>query len=392
MNKPLRIAIFSDSALPVLNGVSVSIDAQVRELRSMGHSVHIFTAAHFGYKDPDPNTYRFPSAQTPWTRGYPLAFPPFYPLLYFFRKSRFDVVHTHTPWTIGFVGLRWAQSHGIPVVSTYHTHYDKYSHYIPFVPKRYVRYKIAKHTNFYYNEVDHIITPSDASKKWLMRHSVGRPITVIPTGALPRQMLDRADMRLKLGLAPNQRLLLYVGRIAEEKNMEVLLEAAAQVMAQDPSTVFWLVGDGPYRENCLEMARNLGIGDRTRFVGFVARTEVDNYYAAADLFLFASITETQGLVIQEAMSYGLPVVVVQGGGASSPITTGENGFVVKNDPCELADCALDLLKDDALYSRISNAALRASGEFGIRDMAESVLNVYQSVLDGNRSKPLIAPV
>ena len=384
----LRIAIFSDSALPVLNGVSVSIDGLVRELRQLGHSVHIFTAAHFGYKDPDPNTYRFPAMETPWTKGYPLAFPPFYPLLTQFRRHQFDVVHTHTPWTIGFVGLRWAQSESVPVVSTYHTHYDKYSHYIPFVPKRYLRYKIAKHTHYYYNAVQHVITPSDASKKWLSRHSVKTPVTVIPTGSMPRRMLDRADLRLKHRLAPETRVLLYVGRIAQEKNMEVLFAAAAQVLQAERNAVFWLVGDGPYREECAELARRHAIGDRVRFVGFVDRHEVDAFYELADIFLFASMTETQGLVIQEAMSYGLPAVVVQGGGASSAITDGTNGFIVGNDPQQLAEVALRLLRDDSLFGAISAEASKAIRSYTMRDMTQAVLSVYEQAISPTRSEPL----
>ena len=378
----MRIAIFSDSALPVLNGVSVSIDALVRELRQMGHSVHIFTAAHFGYKDPDPNTYRFPAVETPWTKGYPLAFPPFYPLLTHFRRNRFDVVHTHTPWTIGFVGLRWAQSEGIPVVSTYHTHYDKYTHYIPFIPKRYLRYKIAKHTNYYYNAVHHVITPSEASARWLGRHSVHRPVSVIPTGNAPRQMLDRAELRLRMKVPADARVLLYVGRLAEEKNMGILFEAAAQVLDQDHRAVFWLVGDGPYREECAEIARSLGIGDRVRFVGFVDRHEVDAYYEMADVFIFSSMTETQGLVIQEAMSYGLPSVVVQGGGASSAIDNGVNGIIIGNDAVQMADAVLNLLEDEACYVAISQEATRSSRVYSARDMTESVLKVYDQAIHG----------
>lgn len=389
-NGALKIALFSDSALPVLNGVSVSIDALVRELRQMGHSVHIFTASHFGYKDPDPNTYRFAAAETPWTKGYPLAFPPFYPLLNQFRRHDFDLVHTHTPWTIGFVGLRWAQSHGLPVVSTYHTQYDKYTHYIPFVPKRYLRYKIAKHTNYYYNSVQHVITPSEASQRWLLRHSVKTPITVIPTGSMPKQMLDRADLRLRHRLAPEAKVLLYVGRIAQEKNMGVLFEAAAEVLRARPDTVFWLVGDGPAREDCAEIARSLGIGDRVRFVGFVPRHEVDAYYELADLFLFASMTETQGLVVQEAMSYGLPAVVVHGGGASSAITPDVDGFVVGNDPRHISGVALRLLDDEDLYTRISDAARKAVRTYTMRDMTLDVLKVYDQVLHGTH-QPDLAP-
>ena len=379
-SRPLRVAVFSDSALPILNGVSISIDALVHEMRNQGHSVHVFTASHFRYKDPDPNTSRFLALTTPWARNYPLAVPPFYPMLHRFRKQPFDVIHTHTPFTIGFVGLRWAQSHGIPVVSTYHTLYDKYAHYIPLFPKRYVRYKIAKHTNFYYNQVDHVITPSEASMKWLRRHSVHRPITVIPTGVSRLLSVNRSETRQRLGIAPNHKVLLYVGRIAKEKNMSVLFEAAALVFASDPHARLWLVGDGPYREQCSQMARELGIGDRVKFVGFIPREEVDAYYAASDLFVFSSLTETQGLVVNEAMSYGLPAVVVNGGGAGASVVDDVNGLLVRNDSEQMAESILTILNDEQLAAKLSDGALRTGREYSVASMAERAVDVYRSVI------------
>jgi 1,2-diacylglycerol 3-alpha-glucosyltransferase len=376
----LRVAIFSDSALPILNGVSVSIQALVSELRNQGHSVTVFTASHFQYKDPDPNTYRFFAVETPWTKNYPLAMPPFYGMLRQFRKQRFDLIHTHTPFTIGFIGLRWAESHGIPIVSTYHTLYDRYAHYIPFFPRRYVRFKIAKHTNFYYNKVDHVITPSHASYRWLRRHSVKSPISVIPTGTPPRLLLNRAEVRHQLGMAPEHRVMLYVGRIAKEKNLRTLFEMAAIAFRQEPALRLLLVGDGPYRGQCAQMARDLGIGDRVTFAGFVPRDQVDQYYAASDLFVFSSITETQGLVVQEAMSYGLPAVAVAGGGASAGIQNGVNGFIVKNDAQPFAAKVLQIVSDPLLYEALSHGASTSVRSYTAQQMAEAVLGVYNQVL------------
>lgn len=376
--------MFTDSALPILNGVSVSVRSLVGELRMRGHSVTLFTASHPGYRDPDPNTYRFPAIQTPWAKAYPLAIPPFYPMLRVFRSRTFDVVHTHTPFTIGFVGLRWAESHDLPIVSTYHTLYDRYAHYIP-LPRRYVRFKIAKHTNFYYNHVDHVITPSEAAMKWLVRHSVDRPVDVIPTGISAPGFFNRSEVRMALGIAPSERILLYVGRIAPEKNLTTLFEAAALAFAEDPSLRLWLVGDGNYRGEATDIVRSLGIGDRVKFVGFVPREDVDRYYAAADLFVFSSITETQGLVVQEAMSYGLPAIVAHGGGASASVVSGENGFVVKCEPREFALRILHTLGDDALFASLSDGARRSVRGHTAGDMAERVLDVYESVLDRRRA-------
>ena len=387
MDGRLRIAIFSDSALPVLNGVSMSIDLLINELRDRGHSVHLFTARHPKASKTDPNTHRFRAVETPWTKGYPLAFPPFYRMLRKFRRFEFDVIHTHTPFTIGFVGMRWAESHGIPIVSTYHTLYDRYVHYIPYFPRRYLRFKLAKHTNFYYNRVDHVITPSDAALKWLRRHSVSTPASVIPTDALPRKFLDRSEIRQTLGIPANQRILLYVGRLAKEKNMSTLFEMAAISLRKDPDQRLWLVGDGPYRAECVRMARDLGIGDRVKFVGFVPRTEVDKYYAAADLFVFPSITETQGLVVQEAMNYGLPAVAILGGGASEGIEDGVNGFTVKNDAGTFADEVLRVIRDPELLDHLSQGALKSARPVEGDAMCDRVVAVYREVIAARAEVP-----
>ncbi len=380
MEERLRIAVFSDSYLPILNGVSVSIDSLVTELRNRGHSVHVYTAASPSYKDPDPNTFRLHAVKIPIVRDYPLAVPPLYEMLRQFRKHEYDLIHTHTPFTLGFIGLRWAQSHELPIVTTYHTLYNRYLHYIPFVPRRYLRFKMAKHTNFYYNSVDHVITPSEASLRWLRRHSVITDVSVIPTGATRRRLLDRSEVRQALGIPPEQKILLYVGRLAKEKNMSVLFHMAALSFQEDPSLRLWLVGDGPYREDCARMVRDLGIGDRVKFVGFLSRPEVDPYYAAADLFVFSSITETQGLVVQEAMSYGVPSVAVAGGGASDGIIDGENGYIVKNDPGTFAAKVLEVMADDIQLAKLSEGALQFVKTHGTSEMTDQVLDVYRKVL------------
>lgn len=376
----LRVAIFSDSFPPILNGVSVSIESLVEELRRRGHSVHIFTSGAPGYRDADPNVFRFRSVVTPWAKGYPLAVPPFYPMLFEFRKHEYDIVHTHTPYTVGFVGLRWAQSHGIPIVSTYHTLYDRYAHYVPFLPRRYARYKIAKHTNYYYNRVNQVITPTEASLRWLQRHSVYAPITVIPTGIVRRRMVDRGEARLQLGIDPLHRIMLYVGRLADEKNLDTLFSAACLVFDADPQARLWLVGDGPYRDACANIVRSMEIGDRVRLVGAVPRSDVETYYSAADAFVFSSVTETQGLVVQEAMLHGLPSVVVQGGGASAALKDGVTGFIVKNDPTAIADRVMDLFEDERLYAEISEAAAREAREFTVQAMTDRTIEVYHRAM------------
>jgi len=384
--------MFSDSALPVLNGVSVSVDQLVRGLRALGHSVSLFTSGYRSHVETDPNTVRFHSVLTPWAPGYPLSIPPFYGYLREFRRRHFDIVHCHTPFTVGMVGLRWAQSEETAVVATYHTQYDKYAHYVPFLPHRYTRFKIAKHTNYFYNHVTQVITPSEAAASWLRRHAVRTPIEVVPTGIRLPEPDMRAASRQRLDLGPADTVVLYTGRIAREKNLPVLIEAMKPILEQRPNVYLWIVGDGPQREELRTLARQTGMGDRIRFFGFIARDEIDRYYAAADVFAFTSMTETQGLVVVEAMSHGLPAVVVTGGGAGAAVRDGENGFLVSNRPHEVTEALLRLLEDRQLARVLSAGARETAEEYTVEKMVARVVAVYHLALGTERaaSQPVAA--
>lgn len=382
--RALSVAIFSDSALPILNGVSISLDGLMKRLRARGCSVHLFTSAFPNHRDVDPNVHRFLSLRTPMAPHYPLAVPPFYPFVRAFRQQPFDIVHTHTPWTVGFVGLRWAESHGIPVVSTYHTHYEKYAHYIPLLPLPYVRYRIARHTHYYYNQVQAVVTPSQASEAHLLRHHVRTPIHVIPTGIPDPRDLQRANERAALGIDPETPILLYVGRLAAEKNMAALIDAMPPVFRRFPRAQLWIVGDGDARPDVRRHIQRLGIGDRVRMWGAIPRTDVDRYYAAADMFVFSSLTETQGLVVMEAMSYGLPVVVGNGGGAPEAVEDGVNGWLSPGEPEPFAERILAALslreQNPAEWELRQRAARQTASEYSESAQADRVFSVYQQVL------------
>lgn len=384
-DRSLAIAFFSDSALPVLNGVSISVDSLMKGLRERGHTVHLFTAGPRRQDDP-PHVHRCPATETPWARGYPLAIPPFSGLLLQFTRHDFDLVHTHTPWTVGYLGLRWARWRRLPVVSTYHTIYDHYAHYVPYVPQRYVRRVIARHTHVYYNAVSHVITPSQAPMQWLRRHGVRTPITIIPTATPQSPLPERDEARAALGIAPDARVLLYVGRLAEEKNLETLLDAAARILPHDPTVLLLLVGDGPHREACERLVGELGIADRVRFEGAVPRSEVGRYYAAADLFTFGSVTETQGLVVGEALAAGLPAVVVRGGGAMLAIRDGENGVLCENSPEDLARAIEALLRDEPRRRRMATEARRSARAYSLDEMVDRVLEIYRLALAESRHR------
>jgi glycosyltransferase involved in cell wall biosynthesis len=360
--------------------VSVSVEALVDELRALGNSVHVFTTRFPKHRDSDSNIWRFSSIRLPFFPQYPFAVPPFFGALRHFREHNFDIIHTHTPYTIGFVGLRWAESHEIPIVSTYHTLYERYAHYVPYFPKVYVRYKAAKHTNYYYNRVAHVITPSEAAKTSLIRQSVNTPISIIPTGNPPVQAIDRHEARRLMGARESDVALLYVGRMAREKNITLLLDSVAQVMKNHADVKLWMVGDGPDRVAAQKHAREIGVGDRVKCVGAIPRSQVDQFYAGSDLFVFASTTETQGLVIGEAMTHGLPSVAVRGGGASDNISEGETGFVVGSSVAQISDAIEHLLQDPARLDQLKENCIQSAQNWTHAESCRRVLDVYESVL------------
>lgn len=383
---PLRIAVFSDSALPLINGVSVSVAALVQELRDRGHDVDLFANRFPGFVETHPNNIRFNAVEIPFWRGYPVTMPPLGAQLKRFRARPYDIVHTHTPFPVGMIGLRWAESHELPIVSTYHTLYDRYSHYVKILPPRFVRYRIARHTNYYYSRVNHVITPSEASLKWLRRHDVHTSATIIPTGSPLPKPQNREELRAKFGLNPTDLVLLYAGRLAPEKNLRLLLEAVSDVMRDRPEVQLWLMGDGPYRRACEDLVDQLKIRSRVKFLGFVSQASVGEVYGAADLFVFASVTETQGLVVQEAMLHRLPVVVVSGGGASETIVDGHNGLMARNDRMDFCQKMIEVLSSNESRDRLAEAGFHSQLPRSIPAMVDRVLQVYGQVISEFRSK------
>ncbi len=378
--EPLTIALFSDSALPVMNGVSISVDLLMRELRNRGHDVHLFAPLFWRHRDTDPNIHRFLSLQAQWTEDYPIALPPYSLWLPRFHQIQADIVHTHTPFASGLIGQQWARLTNLPIISTYHTHYDRYAHYVPMLPLAFKRRLVWQHTESYYNKMDCVVTPSAASKQWLRRHNVATPIEVVPTGVQDYKVSDRESVRKQFQLPDDRLVALYVGRLAMEKNLDLLFQSIAKSMHRRPNLEFWLVGDGPHRHACEELAKELGIASRVTFHGQRDRAEVEQYYVAADIFVFASTTETQGLVVQEAMNNGLPCVVARGGGASMALVEGETGLIASPTIESLHEGIEKLLSDPGLRDQIGAAARAASRKFGVAGMVDRMEGIYRSVI------------
>ncbi len=387
MDGSFRIGLFSESFRPVQNGVTTSLLTLIDGLRTRKHQVWIFAPDNEQQTEPEVNVQRFPSFVTSLNPNYPLAYP-FLPRLALasqFNRLRLDVVHTHTPFVLGLTGANLALSRGVPLVTTFHTFYSQYSHYVPLFPDSMTQNLLDVYLPWYYNRCAAILCPSQVAADALRQMGVESPIEVVPTGiALPRAehrtALARIQTREALGLAADTPLLLFAGRLAQEKNLSWLLANLCRVLYSVPRAKLLLAGDGPYREELEAEAERLQISGSVLFLGPLTRKQLDPLLASADVFCFPSPSETQGLVIGEARASGTPTVAIDAGGAPETIREGIDGFRVPEGDSEMfCQRIVQLLCDADLRARMRANALQNALEFVPERMIERVVDVYERV-------------
>lgn len=383
----LRIGLFSESFRPVQNGVTTSLLTLIEGLRLRRHRVWVFAPENEQQTEPEINVLRFPSFVTSLNPGYPLAYP-FLPRLALasqFNRLRLDVVHTHTPFVLGLTGANLALSRGVPLVTTFHTFYSQYSHYVPLFPDSMTQNLLDVYLPWYYNRCAAILCPSHVAADALRTMGVESPIEVVPTGiALPRAehrtAHARAQTRESLGLSADTPLMLFAGRLALEKNIGWLLANLSKVLKVVPNARLALAGDGPYREELEQEAERLHVRDAVLFLGPLNRKQLDPLLAAADVFCFPSPSETQGLVIGEARASGTPTVAIDAGGAPETIVEGVDGFRIPAGDAELfTERIVQLLCDTALREQMRANALRNAQDFVPERMIDRVVDVYDRV-------------
>jgi len=383
----MKIAIFTESYRPMVNGVSTSVISLKNALCDRGHTVYIFTSRFRGFQDEESQIIRFPSVVTPFERNYPLAIPFVRGFLRRFRETGAEVVHTHSPFVLGGVGMRMAQKCDLPVISTIHTLYHRYTHYAPFMPEKLARFLVTRWVQRYYNRCDALIAPSTpVARLWESQGVISR-IEVIPTGVPPIPLRDRQESRQRFGIPPEAQLLVYVGRLAREKNLDLLFSSFQEISRRFPRCLLMLVGSGPSADFYRQRAHASGLKDRLIFTGFVERDQVGFCYAAADLFVFPSDTDTQALVVCEAMAAGLPSVAVDAYGPSEVVQDGITGFLVPNRADQFTAKILALLEDESLRHRMSQAARQHSLLYTPEAYATRVLALYESVIQTRKQRP-----
>jgi glycosyltransferase involved in cell wall biosynthesis len=396
----LRVGLFTESYDPVINGVSTSVKTLAIELNALHHNPVVVAPGFPGFWDDDTDgieVRRLPSWHTAFNHGNPFAYPPVGPTPSALRKLSMDVVHTHQPFGIGLHGKRLARKLNIPLVSTFHTLYTEYVHYFPFAPRAVSVAVLERFLRRYHNACEGVIVPSREVSRRLERIGISRKrLFVVPTGVPdpPTVTPDQIDkIREKYKLPIGAPVVLYVGRLAKEKNLFLLIDAFAEICREFPNNerhpILMLVGSGPFEEECELRVEAAGIEQWVRFAGFVRRENLDPFYRAATVFAFPSSTETQGVVLSEAQTHGLPCLVVEGGGASEFVRHGVDAVVVQPSLPPFERAMLELLNDAELRRKFAVAALKSPLRPTPRDMAKKVLEVYEAareLMPANRSR------
>lgn len=383
----MQILMISDVYFPRINGVSTSTQTFINELELLGHSVTLITPDYHGRSqtvlEQDSNIYRVPANKVPFDPEDRFMHKrEIRKLLPKLRRHDFDIIHIQTPFMAHYAGLWLGRQLGIPCVETYHTFFEEYLyHYLPLVPKQITRYLARYFTTRQCNQVDQVIVPSTAMREVLGNYGVTTEITVLPTG-LPLADFRRGDGRLfrqTFGIPPERPLLVTIGRVAHEKNIAFLFDVVTKVREQIPDILLVLAGEGPMLAELKHRVEKEGLEENILFVGYLDRNKaLLDCYQAADIFVFASNTETQGLVLLEAMAKGVPVVSTAVMGTRDVLVDGEGCVIAQEKLDDFTAKVISVLKDSQLRRHLSETGRKYAKHWHAAVFAEQLASLYQA--------------
>jgi glycosyltransferase involved in cell wall biosynthesis len=363
----VRIALFTNNYLPFCGGVTISVETLRCGLEASGHDAWVFGPSLTGAEDTSVKVVRYPSIPVATYPEFALAVPYSRRIERLVAALEFDVIHAHHPFLLGPAARRLARRTRRPLVFTYHTRYEKYAHYVP-LPLGLVQAAALRISAGFAAQADAVLAPSAIIRDELHARGVRAPIAVVPTGIdLTRfRPGGREAARRSLGVGADEPLVLYVGRLDREKSVDRVLSAFERIASTISAARLVLVGQGTEAERLRRTAASLPVADRIRFLGLRPHDSLAECYQAADVFLFASETETQGLVLAEAAACGLPAVAVNAAGCNEVVRDGDTGILTKGDPSALAEAAIGLLLDPERRRAMARRA---------REMAERLFDV-----------------
>lgn len=387
----MNIALFSDSYIPTKSGIVTVVIQLKKVLEELGHHVVIVTvgANKEGCPDDDPNVFRVTSIPSPVGDGQFVGFPHKKEVIAFLKVHKVQIIHAHTEFFIGHLSNVVGKELGIPVVATTHTMWeDYYRYYLSFVGKITPRRVIRRIVRTLYKKFYAFINVSEKACNYFRRSFM---LPYIPSAIIPNAIdsekfashactqNDKEELKRKLGLKETDKVILYVGRVVEEKRLDNLVEIFKNVVKRSTDIKTVIVGSGARLEKLQEDVENEGLQDKVIFTGFVEWEKLSVYYSIATAFVTVSLSEMHSMTILEALSMGVPVVCRYDTSFSDTVFNGENGFALKSDS-EVEECILELCRNIELCQELSVNSLKISKNFSLEMHGKKIVAFYKEVL------------
>lgn len=392
LNKSLKVAMFTNNYLPFIGGVPISIQRLSSALRSKGDEILIIAPRYDAPTQNDSDILRLPSLFKAGRKN-EFRIANIFSLHTWNRIKLYqpDIIHLHHPFWLGSLGLFLARRRKIPAVYTYHTRLEEYAHFVPLpgaLFRNLISHALVKR---FANKCDCVIVPTYSTEEYLRIIGVKRPIEIQPTGIeyhafqiRDEKMISHLKNKFHLG---NEKILVSVSRLSNEKNIDFMLDAIATI-ARKSSPLFklFIIGDGHQHQRLQELIQNMGLTEKVILVGAVPPDEIVNWYQLADLFVFTSRSETQGMVILEAMSAGLPVVALRSSGIDDVIKDGFNGYKTPQHTDCWNERVVELLEHDEKRTSMGENARNFAYDYSVEHFATNIRNIYARTLAQRASK------
>ena len=379
----LRILMLTDVYFPRINGVSTSIETFRADLARENVGIHLVAPAYPERQEHE-DIWRVPSRRLPFDpEDRLMRWRHLLATSHQAAQAGIDLIHVQTPFAAHYAGLKTARHLGVPILTTYHTHFEEYiQHYLPLLPKPWLKATARRIARHQCDELDAVIVPSAAMRDTLTHYGVRAPLHVLPTG-IPIDRFRHGDgrrFRTRHGIPAGRPVALYVGRIAHEKNIGFLLQAMTHALPRRRGLLLIVAGEGPALPSLKRQVEDLGLQDHVRFVGYLDRQEeLPDCYAAANLFVFASRTETQGLVLLEAMAAGVPVIALAEMGTVDILSPGRGSFSPPADPHAFGEALGHFLSRPTAWRHLADEAPIYAREWSDGAMAQRLADLYRNL-------------
>jgi glycosyltransferase involved in cell wall biosynthesis len=385
----MNILIFTNTFTPHVGGVARSVTAFAEEYRRRGHRVLVVAPEFPDMPQDELDVVRIPAIQNFNASDFSVVLPIHPALSETIDAFGPDIVHSQHPFLLGMTAVRIARHRGLPLVFTHHTLYEQYTHYVPGDSPALKRFAIELATR-YANLSDQVFAPSESIRDLLLQRGVTTPIAVVPTGVHLERFAqgDGSAFRRQVGIPEEAFVVGHLGRLAPEKNLEFLARAVADFVDRDPHAHFLVIGTGPSEAILRDLFAAADLETRLHIAGILQEQALADALHAMDVFAFASTSETQGMVLTEAMAAGLPVVALDAPGAREVVRDGQNGRLLGDATPAAFSAALQWTagQPPAALNELKHAALDTAAAFSMPRSADKALACYETLKSGSAAE------